>query len=58
MIQQWVLNNAAAATRYAMGKDLLARRRRTGTGPEHGSREAGASPEQTARSYPRTRTQN
>ena len=59
MMHRLGLQNAAAATRYAMDNGLL----HTGDGApepgsEHRSAEAGASPEQTARSRPRTRTQD
>jgi hypothetical protein len=51
------LQNAAAATRYAMDNGLLhADDGAEEPGPEHGSAEAGASPEQTAHSQRRTRT--
>ena len=57
MMHRLGLQNAAAATRYAMDNGLLhtedsARE----PGPEPGSAEAGASAEQTARSQRRTRT--
>jgi DNA-binding NarL/FixJ family response regulator len=58
MMHRLGLQNAAAATRYAMDNGLL--RADDGArepGPEHGSAEAGASPEQTARSQRRTRTE-
>ena len=59
MMHRLGLQNAAAATRYAMDNGLLhtddgARE----PGPEPGSAEAGASAEQTARSQRRTRTQD
>src|ERR1700727_2170725 len=57
MMHRLGLQNAAAATRYAMDNGLLhADDSARELGPEHGSAEAGASPEQTARSRPRTRT--
>src|SRR6202050_171452 len=50
------LQNAAAATRYAMDNGLLhADDGAPESSPEHGSAEAGASPQQTARSHRRTR---
>jgi hypothetical protein len=57
MMHRLGLQNAAAATRYAMDNGLLhsdngARE----PGPERGSAEAGASPEQSARPQRRTRT--
>jgi hypothetical protein len=58
MMHRLGLPNAAAATRYAMDNGLL--RTDDGAqepGPEHGSAEAGASPERTARSQRRTRTE-
>ena len=59
MMHRLGLQNAAAATRYAMDNNLLhADDGALGAGPEHGSAEAGASPEQTARSQGRTRTQD
>jgi len=59
MMHRLGLQNAAAATRYAMDNGLLhAGDSAPGPGPEHGSAEAGATPEQTARSRPRTRTQD
>jgi DNA-binding CsgD family transcriptional regulator len=59
MMHHLGLQNAAAATRYAMDNGLL----HAGDGAseprsEHGSAEAGASPEQTVRSRARTRTQD
>ena len=58
MMHRLGLQNAAAATRYAMDNGLLhADDSARELGPEHGSAEAGASPEQTARSQRRTRTQ-
>jgi DNA-binding NarL/FixJ family response regulator len=59
MMHRLGLQNAAAATRYAMDNGLL----RAGDGarepgPEHGAAEAGVSPQQTARSQRRTRTQD
>src|SRR3984957_8124757 len=59
MMHRLGLQNAAAATRYAMDNGLLhtedgARE----PGPEPGSAEAGASAEQSARSQRRTRTQD
>jgi two-component system, NarL family, response regulator NreC len=58
MMHRLGLQNAAAATRYAMDNNLLhADDGALGAGPEHGSAEAGASPEQTARSQRRIRTQ-
>jgi two-component system, NarL family, response regulator NreC len=59
MMHRLGLQNAAAATRYAMDNDLL--HDDDGTqepGPEHGSAKAGASPAQIARSQRRTRTQD
>ena len=59
MMHRLGLQNAAAATRYAMDNNLL--HTDDGAqepGPEHGSAEAGASPEQTARSQRRTRAQS
>ncbi len=59
MMHRLGLQNAAAATRYAMDNGLLhAGDGAPEPGPEHGSAEAGASPAQTARSRPRTRTQD
>jgi DNA-binding NarL/FixJ family response regulator len=56
MMHRLGLQNAAAATRYAMDNGLLhADSGAQWLGPEHGSAEAGASPEQTARSQRRTR---
>jgi two-component system, NarL family, response regulator NreC len=59
MMHHLGLQNAAAATRYAMDNGLL---RADGgaqePGPEHESAKVGASPEQTARSQRRTRTQD
>src|ERR1700679_2262179 len=58
MMHRLGLQNAAAATRYAMDNNLLhADDGALGAGPEHGSAEAGASPEQPARSQRRIRTQ-
>jgi two-component system, NarL family, response regulator NreC len=59
MMHRLGLQNAAAATRYAMDNDLL--HDDDGAqepGPEHGSAKAGASPAQSARSQRRTRTQD
>ena len=59
MMHRLGLPNAAAATRYAMDNGLL--QTDDGVqepGPEHGSAKAGASPEQTARSQRRTRTED
>jgi two-component system, NarL family, response regulator NreC len=57
MMHRLGLQNAAAATRYAMDNGLLhADDGAQQAGPLHGSAEAGASPEQTARSQRRTRT--
>jgi two-component system, NarL family, response regulator NreC len=56
MMHRLGLQNAAAATRYAMDNGLL--HADDGTrepGPEHGSAEAGAAPEHTAHSQRRTR---
>jgi DNA-binding NarL/FixJ family response regulator len=59
MMHRLGLRNAAAATRYAMDNGLLhADDGAQEPGPEHGSADAGASPEQTARSQRRTRTQD
>jgi two-component system, NarL family, response regulator NreC len=59
MMHRLGLQNAAAATRYAMDNGLLhADDGAQGSSPVHGSAEAGASPEQTARSQRRTRTQD
>jgi two-component system, NarL family, response regulator NreC len=59
MMHRLGLQNAAAATRYAMDNGLLhADDGAPESGPEHGSGEAGPSPEQTARSHRRTRAQN
>jgi DNA-binding NarL/FixJ family response regulator len=59
MMHRLGLQNAAAATRYAMDNGLLhARDGAPQPGPEHRSAEAGASPGQTARSRPRTRTRD
>jgi DNA-binding NarL/FixJ family response regulator len=57
MMHRLGLQNAAAATRYAMDNGLLHGGVRE-PGPEHGSAEAGPSPEQGARSQRRTRTQD
>ena len=59
MMHRLGLQNAAAATRYAMDNHLLHAddgAREPGRG--HGSAEAGASPEQPARSQRRTRTED
>jgi len=57
MMHRLGLQNAAAATRYAMDNGLLlADDGAREPGLEHGSAEAGASPEQSARSQRRTRT--
>ena len=57
MMHRLGLQNAAAATRYAMDNGLLhADDGAREPGPEPGSAEAGASAEQTARSQRRTRT--
>jgi two-component system response regulator NreC len=57
MMHRLGLQNAAAATRYAMDNGLLhADDGAQKPGPEHGSAQAGASPEQAARSQRRTRT--
>jgi DNA-binding NarL/FixJ family response regulator len=59
MMHRLGLQNAAAATRYAMDNGLLhAAAGAHEPGPERGSAEAVASPEQTARSQRRTRTQD
>ena len=59
MMHRLGLQNAAAATRYAMDHGLLhADEGAQKPGPEHGSADAGASPEQTARSQRRARTQD
>jgi DNA-binding NarL/FixJ family response regulator len=59
MMHRLGLRNAAAATRYAMDNGLLhADDGAQEPGPEHGSADAGASPEHTARSQRRTRTQD
>ena len=59
MMHRLGLQNAAAATRYAMDNGLLhADRGAQSPGPEPWSAEGGASPEQTARSQRRTRTQD
>jgi two-component system response regulator NreC len=59
MMHRLGLQNAAAATRYAMDNGLLhARDGAPEPGPEHGSAEAGVSPEQSARSRRRTLTQD
>jgi two-component system, NarL family, response regulator NreC len=58
MMHHLGLQNAAAATRYAMDNGLLhADDGAREPGPESASAEAGASPEQTARSQRRTRSQ-
>jgi DNA-binding NarL/FixJ family response regulator len=54
MMHRLGLQNAAAATRYAIDNGLL----HSEAGPEHGSATAGASPSQIARSQRRTRTQD
>jgi two-component system response regulator NreC len=57
MMHRLGLQNAAAATRYAMDNGLLHADHGAGEpGPEHASAEAGAAPEQAARSQRRTRT--
>jgi len=57
MMHRLGLQNAAAATRYAMDNGLLhSDDGAHEAGPEHGPATAGASPEQTARSQRRTRT--
>jgi DNA-binding NarL/FixJ family response regulator len=57
MMHRLGLQNAAAATRYAMDHHLLhAEDGAQEPGPEHGAAEAGASPDQTARSQRRTRS--
>jgi two-component system, NarL family, response regulator NreC len=57
MMHRLGLQNAAAATRYAMDNGLLhADHEAQEPDPEHGSMEAAASPQQTARSQRRTRT--
>jgi two-component system, NarL family, response regulator NreC len=59
MMHRLGLQNAAAATRFAMDNDLLhADDGAQEPGPEQGSAKAGASPAQTARSQRRTRTQD
>jgi two-component system, NarL family, response regulator NreC len=60
MMHRLGLQNAAAATRYAMDNGLLlhAADGAQEWGPEHGAVEAGASPEQTLRLQRRTRTQD
>jgi two-component system, NarL family, response regulator NreC len=59
MMHRLGLQNAAAATRYAMDNGLLhADDGAQEPGPEHGSIKAGASPAQTARAQRRTRTQD
>jgi len=59
MMHRLGLQNAAAATRYAMDNGLLhADGDAREPGPERGSAEAGASPQQTARSQRRTRVQD
>jgi DNA-binding NarL/FixJ family response regulator len=57
MMHRLGLQNAAAATRYAMDNGLLHGAERV-PGPEHGSAAAGASPGQAGRSQRRTRTQD
>jgi len=57
MMHRLGLQNAAAATRYAMDNGLLhADNEAPEPGPEDGYGEAGASPEQLGRSQRRTRT--
>jgi DNA-binding NarL/FixJ family response regulator len=57
MMHRLGLQNAAAATRYAIDNGLLhANGGPREPGPHHGSAEAGASPDQTARPQRRTRT--
>jgi DNA-binding NarL/FixJ family response regulator len=59
MMHRLGLRNTAAATRFAMDNGLLhADDGAQEPGPEHGSAEAGAPPEQTARSQPRTRNRD
>jgi DNA-binding NarL/FixJ family response regulator len=59
MMHRLGLQNAAAATRYAMDNGLLhAHDGAQAPSREHGSAEAGASPEQTVRSQRRTRTED
>jgi DNA-binding NarL/FixJ family response regulator len=59
MMHRLGLQNAAAATRYAMDNGLLhTYHEAQELGPAHGSTEADAPPEQTARSQRRTRTPN
>ena len=59
MMHRLGLQNAAAATRYAMDNGLLhADDGAQEPGPEHGSAKGGASPAKTARSQRRTRTQD
>lgn len=59
MMHRLGLQNAAAATRYAMDNGLLhADVRAQEPGPEHGRAEGGAAPQRTARSPRRTRTQD
>jgi two-component system response regulator NreC len=59
MMHRLGLQNAAAATRYAMDNGLLhSDNGAQEAAPEHGSDTAGASPAQTARSQRRTRTQD
>ena len=59
MMHRLGLQNAAAATRYAMDNGLLhADDGAKEPGPEHGSAGAGASPQQTPRSQRRTRTED
>jgi two-component system response regulator NreC len=59
MMHRLRLQNTAAATRFAMDNGLLhADDGAQEPGPEHGSAEADAPPEQTARPQPRTRTRD
>jgi DNA-binding NarL/FixJ family response regulator len=59
MMHRLGLQNAAAATRYAMDNGLLhAEHGAPEPSPEHGSADTGASPGQSARSQRRTRTQD
>jgi two-component system, NarL family, response regulator NreC len=59
MMHRLGLQNAAAATRYAMDNGLLhSDNGAQEAGPEQGSAKAGASPAPTARSQRRTRTQD
>jgi hypothetical protein len=59
MMHRLGLQNAAAATRYAMDNGLLhADHGAREPGPEHASAEAGAAPLQAAHSQRRTRTQD